>query len=144
MRNWSKLLFVLAFPLLIAACSKSNDNPGSTDSLTSIITKGTWVVHFYKIDGKDETSNYAGYVFTFNINGSLQAEKTGNTTAGTWSETTDSYDKTKLVLTWVGGGIPVELLKIQEEWVLQAKSSSLIELANTGSSGSSELHLHKQ
>jgi len=144
MRNWSKLLLLLILPLFFAACSKNNDDPGSNATLTSIITQGTWVVHFYQNDGKDETSNYTGYVFTFNTNGSMGAEKAANNTAGTWSESTDSYSKTKLVFTWVGGGIPVELLEIEEDWVLKAKSSTLVELTNTGSSGTSELHLHKQ
>lgn len=143
MRNWSKLLLLLAFPVFMTACSKSSDDPGTNESLTSIITQGTWVVHLYKIDGKDETGNYAGYVFTFNTNGSMGAEKAGNNTAGTWSEAADS-GKTKLIFTWMGGGIPSELLKIEEDWVLKSKSSTLVELTNTGSSGSGELHLHKQ
>src|SRR6185436_13032 len=114
-------------------------------TLTTILTQGTWTVHLYLNDGKDETNNYTGYVLTFNSNGSLQAAKTGsNTTNGTWSESTDYYSKTKLILTWVGGGIPVELLEIQEDWVLKSKSSTLVQLTNTGSSGTSELHLHKQ
>ena len=144
MRNWSRLLLLLVFPLFIAACSKSKDDPGTNDSLTTILTQGTWTVHYYKNNGADETGNYTGYVFTFNTNGSLGAEKAGNNTAGTWSESTDSYSKTKLSFTWIGGGIPVELLKIEEDWVLKAKSSTLVELTNTGSSGTSELHLHKQ
>jgi len=144
MRNWIKLLLLLALPLFIAACSKSEDDPGSGDTLTSIITQGSWVVHLYQNEGKDETSNYTGYVFTFNVNGSMGAKKSGNNTAGTWSESTDYYSKTKLIFTWVGGGIPVELLKIEEDWMLKAKSSTVVELTNTGSTGTSELHLHKQ
>jgi len=145
MRNWGKLILILGFPLFIAACGKSNDDPGTNDTLTTILTQGTWTVHLYLNDGKDETNNYTGYVLTFNSNGSLQAAKTGsNTTNGTWSESTDYYSKTKLILTWVGGGIPVELLEIQEDWVLKSKSSTLVQLTNTGSSGTSELHLHKQ
>jgi hypothetical protein len=144
MRNWNKLILILGFPLFIAACSKSSDAPGSNDTLTTILTQGTWTVHLYLNDGKDETTDFTGYVFTFNSNGSLQAEKSGNNTSGTWSESTDYYNKTKLILTWVGGGIPVELLEIQEDWMLKAKSSTIVELTNTGSSGTSELHLHKQ
>jgi hypothetical protein len=144
MRNWSKLLLLLAFPLFIAACSKSDDPPGTNDTLTTILTQGTWTVHSYKNNGTDETSNYAGYVFTFNTNGSLMAEKTGNNTTGTWTEATDYYGKTTLALTWSGGGIPVELLKFQVDWILKSKSSTLVELTNTGGSGTSELHLHKQ
>ena len=144
MRNWNKLLLILVFPFIIDACSKSNDNPGTNDTLTSIITQGTWIIHLYLNDGKDETSTFTGYVLTFNSNGSLQASKGGNNTSGTWSETTDYYGKTTLALTWVGGGIPIELLEIQEDWLLKSKSSTLVELTNTGSSGSDELHLHKQ
>ena len=144
MRNWSKLILILGFPLFIDACSKSSDAPGANDTLTTILTQGTWTVHLYLNDGKDETTDFTGYVFTFNSNGSLQAAKTGNNTSGTWSESTDYYNKTKLTLAWVGGGIPIELLEIQEDWMLKAKSSTIVELTNTGSSGTSELHLHKQ
>jgi hypothetical protein len=139
MKRHPGLIGLLFLVLFVVSCDKDSDNNQSGDSLTTIVTQGTWRVHYFKHNGADKTSTLAGYFFTFNSNNSITATKAGNNTAGTWSETPDS-GKTKLILTWVGGGIPVELLEIEEDWVLKSKSATLIELTD----GADELHLSRQ
>lgn len=120
-------------------CNKDEDNSSGGDTIASVITQGKWVIHYYLNQGKDETSNYSGYVFSFGNGGSLSATSLSNTTSGSWSELLDS-GKTKLIINWNGGGIPVVLLELEEHWVLKSKSSTLIELTN----GPDELHFKKQ
>jgi hypothetical protein len=124
--------------IALAGCSKSGST-GNPDDIASVITQGRWVIHYYLNQGKDETGNYAGYVFSFGNAGALSATVSSNTNAGTWTELVDS-GKRKLVISWAGGGIPVVLLELEDDWILKSKSSTLIELTN----GTDELHFMKQ
>ena len=124
------------------SCSKSSGG-GATDTIASIVTQGTWKVHLFLNDTKDETANYSAYTFTFNSNGSMTAANGGVTTNGTWSETVDS-GKTKFVLKWAGGGIPVLLLQIEEDWLLKTKSATMIEFTNVSGTNNDEIHFQKQ
>lgn len=124
--------------LLAAACSK---NSSGTDTVASVITQGTWKVHFYSKDGMESTNTYSAYTFTFKADGSLSATNGMTTTNGAWSELNDS-GKLKFVLAFVGGGIPVSLLEIQEDWIVDTKSATMIELSKSGGSAK-VLHFQK-
>ena len=123
----------------IISCS-TNDQTMNTNDIP-----GLYVVHFFKNDGVDQTSNYNGYTFNFATNGSLTATKQSVATPGTWSKFTDS-GRDKLQITWMGGGVPTVLLEIEEDWIIKSNSSGLLVLADTsGSSGKvKELHMQKQ
>lgn len=123
------------------SCSKSS-GAGATDTIASIVTQGTWKVHLYLNEAKDETSNYSAYTFTFNSNGSMTAVNGGVTTNGTWTEALDS-GKTKFTLKWSGGGIPVLLLQIEEDWILKSKSATMIELTDVTATNNDEIHFQK-
>jgi len=115
MKTFTHML-VAAIMITSAACSKTDDSANGTDlSLTvkkEIITD-TWVVSSYVDKGKNETSNYTGYLFTFSDNGTLTANVSGTSFTGTWSIGSDdspgddsgnhsSVDDNKLVLTISG------------------------------------------
>lgn len=123
------------------SCSKSSGG-GTSDTIASVVTSGTWKVHLYMNDTKDETSKYSSYVFTFNSNGSMTAVNGAVTTTGTWTETIDS-GKTKFTLKWNGGGIPVLLLQIEEDWQLKTKTATMIELTNVTGVNNDEIHFQK-
>lgn len=135
-------VILISIVVIAVSCSKSSGG-GSADTIASVITQGSWTIHMYLNETKDETANYSGYVFTFNSNGSVSAVKSGVTTTGTWTEVVDS-GKRKFILKWNGGGIPVLLLQIEEDWVLKAKSSTLVELLNQTATNNDELHFIKQ
>lgn len=138
-----KKLVAMALALLLFAsiisCSTDNQTMNTND------IPGLWTIHFFMDDGQNKTSNYAGYTFNFVNNGSLTATKQSVATPGTWSKFTDS-GREKLELHWMGGGIPVVLLEIEEDWIIKSNSNNLMVLADTsGSSGKvKELHLQKQ
>lgn len=123
------------------SCSKSSSG-GSSDTIASVVTSGTWKVHLYLNDSKDETSTYSSFVFTFNSNGSMTAVNGAVTTTGTWTESVDS-GKRKFTLKWNGGGIPVLLLQIEEDWILKTKSATMIELTNVSATNNDEIHFQK-
>ncbi|WP_292901137.1 hypothetical protein [Nonlabens sp.] len=87
-------LFILSNTLLFTSCS--NDDANSTDisqqiaAIESNATSGDWVVTNFNDSGVDETSDFSGYVFRFDTNGTLTATSTANTITGNWSVTDDS------------------------------------------------------
>lgn len=136
-----KTILLLSFLTagIISSCTKDSDS----DSIASIVTQGSWVVHLYTNDAVDETSNYSGYTFTFNSGGIIQATKGSTTYSGLWSEVKDS-GKTKFVIVWTGTGIPSALQEIEEDWVVTSKSSTVLELTDSGSAPFDILHFHRK
>ena len=59
------------------------------EEITNTATSDTWTVTNFVDSGKNETANFDGYGFSFNIDGSLVAENGNTTVTGTWSVTID-------------------------------------------------------
>lgn len=137
MRNISWAILVVGIAI---GCGKSGTDAGN--NLSSVISVGSWTIHFYSNKGIDDTADFSGYTFVFNGNGTLTATKGSATTVGTWAEVKES-GKTKLVIAWTGAGIPAALTELDEDWMATSITSTLIQLTHTGSSGTSELHFHR-
>lgn len=89
-------LLMLSFSLMSAMCS-SDDDDGSPNNnsqqiaeIESTAQSGTWRITNFNDSGQNETSDFNGYDFTFNSDGSLVATNGSNTLTGTWSVTDDS------------------------------------------------------
>ena len=83
--------------LLITSCSSNDDENSDNISqqiiqIENIVESGTWRITNFNDSGQDETSDFAGYDFTFNVDGTLLATNGTNTLNGTWSITDDSSD----------------------------------------------------
>ncbi len=92
MRNIAIALFTM---VVVVACSKddsSNDgnNGSSADFVRGVAQDGPWTITYFFDTDKDETSNFSGYQFTFNTDGTLTAVKGNTTVSGTWSVRDDS------------------------------------------------------
>lgn len=87
---------VIIFSIVFMACSTDDDsnnsesNSSSSTQATSIVQSGTWRITYFFDSDKDETSNFSGYSFKFNEDGSLIATKGNTTVSGTWSVTSSS------------------------------------------------------
>ncbi|MEZ4875478.1 MAG: hypothetical protein R2793_08515 [Flavobacteriaceae bacterium] len=94
--SFLKSLLVFSMVLAFTACSQGEDpapftpNETSADQTTQVAQSGTWRITSYIDSGQDETSDFSGYEFTFNANGTVTATKGGETVSGTWSITDDS------------------------------------------------------
>ncbi|MDT0556091.1 hypothetical protein [Patiriisocius hiemis] len=98
MRNLIALA-TICITFLFVSCDtddSNSDNNGnsSADQVTMIAQQGTWRITNYNDSGDDETSDFAGYSFSFNEDGSLVATNGTNTVTGTWSvdDSNDSSD----------------------------------------------------
>jgi len=99
MRNLiSKSTLIVALALITVACSKDEsdtqeitNNSNSAQQVTTLMTQtGSWKITYFWDTDKDETSNFSGYVFSFNSDGSLVAVKGSTTVSGSWSVLDDS------------------------------------------------------
>ncbi|SDS19326.1 hypothetical protein SAMN04515667_1619 [Formosa sp. Hel1_31_208] len=90
------LSVMLSFTLMSFNCSGDDDSPNPNDNSEQIVQientaeSGTWRIANFNDSGQDETSDFTGYDFTFNSDGSLIATNGTTTLTGTWSVTDDS------------------------------------------------------
>lgn len=89
-------LVMLSFSLISSACSNDDDDVGVNDNsqqisqIENIVESGTWRITNFIDSGENETSDFTGYDFLFNSDGSLIATNGTDTLNGTWSITDDS------------------------------------------------------
>ncbi|MFC4739614.1 hypothetical protein ACFO3U_06365 [Flavobacterium ponti] len=120
-------------------CDNSSGGSGGTTTLANIITNGTWYISYY-FDDVDETSNYNGYNFTFNSNGTSIAIKNSTSINGTWSNYIDSGQE-KLELVFDG----LTLDELEDDWRIIEFSSNIIKLKDVsgGNGGTDYLYFTK-
>lgn len=91
---YTGLLLLLSFSLMSSTCSSDDDAMSDNSQQIAQIevqaTSGTWRITNFVDSGVEETSDFAGYDFSFNGDGSLVATSATNTLTGTWSVTDDS------------------------------------------------------
>jgi hypothetical protein len=119
-------------------CDASPSGGGSS-ALSSIIVDGTWYVSYF-FDDTDETSDYAGYNFTFNVSGNATAVKNTTTINGSWSNYIDSGDE-KLEFSFNGSVLD----ELEDDWEVIEYSATQIRLKDVsgGGSGTDYLYLTK-
>ncbi len=112
-----------------------DDNEGSENTaFNEVLTSGTWYISYYHADDEDGTSDFNGYNFTFNSNGTSTALKNEVTINGAWS-TFDDDDQNKLELDFDGD----DLDEIEEDWRIIEFSNTQIRLKHgSGNDGSSD------
>ncbi|WP_336515016.1 hypothetical protein [Pollutibacter soli] len=121
-----RLVIALGFVSLLS-CSKNDDPANGNNGSIS----GQWVIHYYW-DEKNETSDFAGYVFEFLGNGQLKAKKGSTTVTGSWQETSS-----KFIINF--GNDPV-LEEINDDWEKIERTSTLIHLEDDNPGQDDELH----
>lgn len=109
-------------------CSNSGGN--TSTAIEDQLTDGVWYVTYF-FDDYDETSDFNGYSFTFNADGTALADN-GMQTSGSWSTYADSGVE-KLDLNF-GTMDPLE--ELQDDWEILSVSADLIELRDVSGDGS--------
>nr|WP_321234074.1 hypothetical protein [uncultured Psychroserpens sp.] len=89
------VLIMLSLSLMSFNCSDDDDGSPNSNSqqiseIESDVQSGTWRITNFNDSGQNETSDFNGYDFSFNADGSLLASNGSNTMTGTWSVTDDS------------------------------------------------------
>ena len=117
---------------LITDCvANTNNDPIDISQFEEDLTTGVWYVDYF-FDDYDETDNYAGYEFTFALDGTAQAENSGTNITGTWALLNDfKFDL------FFGTNPPLD--ELDEDWEILEASADIIKLKHiSGSNGSTD------
>ncbi|SFT44397.1 hypothetical protein SAMN05216474_0601 [Lishizhenia tianjinensis] len=141
-------LFVLGASLVLGACSKSKTTQKEMDNLKDSAMLGDWTVSKMIDSGDDETSNFQGYIFSFNEDGTLVATNNVNTYNGTWSVTSsdsgsddDSSDDSDIDFN-IAFNVPEsnDFDDLIDDWDVLSHSDNKIELQDiSGGNGGTDL-----
>lgn len=133
------VLIVLVFA--IGGCEdESSPSQSDINQITEDMTSGTWKITEFIDSGKDETSDFTGYVFTFNSSGSLVATKGSTTYTGDWSVTEDSSDDSPEDLDFnIFFNLTNQFEDLNDDWDIVSHTSTKIELIDvSGGDGSTD------
>jgi len=136
-------LFCL-FMLNVASMCSSDDNSSSADPAPVIntATQGTWRISSYVDSGNNETSNFAGYNFTFGPSNVLSATNGTNTYNGTWSVTADSSndDNPSSDLDFnIAFASPANFADLTDDWDVVSHTATTISLIDvSGGNGGTD------
>jgi hypothetical protein len=81
------LLLLPVLAILFASCSKSDTTSDPVADLAiqkNIVVQSDWAITQFTDSGIDKTSEYSGYKFKFNLDGTLVAVSSDTTFTGSW------------------------------------------------------------
>jgi hypothetical protein len=114
---------IVVLSQFFASCEREDiDN----DSVSNIITQGSWRVTSYVKDGANYTNYFTGFNFTFNANGNVIASRNATAVNGTWRAVIDSQ-KEKLIISF---GLVQKFDELNEDWVVEEKTRTKIKLTH--------------
>jgi hypothetical protein len=136
------LVMLLSITLFAACSSDDNDeNPDNSQQIAQvqvIVESGTWRITNLNDSGQDETSDFAGYNFTFLSDGTLSATNGTTTQEGTWSLRSDSSSSDDDNDIEFNIFFPVTDSNIfddlNDDWDIVSTSATRIELIDVGDS----------
>lgn len=139
----SVLLLTCSALFTMTSCSNSSDDAASLTPtvIQNTVQEGDWRITSYIDSGKDETSHFSGYFFSFSNNGAISATNSSVTYAGTWSITdSNSNDDSP-------GDVDFNILfnlgnnfdDLSEDWQVISQTSTKIELKHvSGGNGGTD------
>lgn len=117
------------------------------DNINSNASNGTWKITKYVDSGKDETSKFSGFTFTFAEGGSATATNGSNSTMGSWSiHDSNSKDDTQDDLHFVISFPTTNNLdNLNDDWDFVSQSNTKLELTDVsgGNGGTDYLTFEK-
>ena len=133
-----KLLFLtitLGLTSIFTACNKSNDLSNAHGSVTTtqngeaslgdILKAGSWVIDFHR-DEEDKSADFAGYVFTFGVDGGLTLKKGNESYTGQWQVSKE--DGISKVLINVNTINIVQ--KLNDKWAIKTINNTKLDMRN--------------
>ncbi|MFA7687088.1 MAG: hypothetical protein WCY25_04395 [Moheibacter sp.] len=132
------MLLAIAFSISLGSCFGSDDDDSNDDDnnngTSQVVVAGSWKVTLFEEDNSNQTHHFTGYSFSFNTDHTLVATNGSVTQTGTWSTGGDDSSN-KLIINFSVADGPFE--EISEDWNIQSKTPSKIELRHvSGGDGS--------
>ena len=145
-----KFHFLKVFTLSLAmvvfmACDKDDDTTEGRVTaediaeIKTIINSGEWYVSYFFDTDEDDTDNFTGYGFTFNVNGVLGATDGNAALSGAWSIAVSDADDADDVDFNIVFNAPDDFEELSEDWHIVKYTQSKIELNHvSGGSGDTD------
>ena len=154
MKNRLYLVVVIFSMVVFGSCEKDNSETGnqitSADvaEIKATAMDGEWRITYYFDTDKEETTDYSGYVFSFNADGSLIASNGSVEVVGVWSVTnSDSSDDDDSgdVDFNISFTSPANFEELTDDWDILEYSSTIIKLTDVsgGNGGTDYLTFEK-
>lgn len=137
-------LFIFGISLCLCSCSSDEDDTNNSSIQNEIeknVESGTWKITSFIDSGTDETNDFAGYNFTFNDSGVLNANNGTNDYNGTWSITdSNSNDDSQDDLDFnINFNLTNDFEDLNDDWDLVSQSPVKIELIDiSGGNGGTD------
>lgn len=133
MKNLSNVFRIMVLSLMaitLGGCvDDSNSTQNEIDQINEDLASGNWIITEFIDSGEDETSDFSGYLFTFNSSGSLVAAKGSTTYTGNWSITEDSDDDSPEDLDFnIYFNLTNQFEDLNDDWDIVSHTSAKIEL----------------
>ncbi len=124
--------YVIVLISILSSCT-TEETP---DISNQVLANNVWEVTYFFDKDKDETTDFAGYSFTFSDQGVATATNGSTSKTGTWSKISDDGFQ-KLVINF-GIGKPLE--ELNDDWIIQEESTSFMKLMDDNDTHLEELH----
>jgi len=123
--------------------SCTNDNPASLTPtvVQNNVQTGDWRITYFVDSGKDETSHFSGYTFTFANSGTLTSTNGSVTYSGTWSitDSNSNDDNPGSIDFTILFNLSNDFKSLSEDWQIVTQSSKKIELIHiSGGNGGTD------
>jgi hypothetical protein len=143
----TSLFICLSVIFSLTSCSNGDNTNLTPTVVQNNVQTGGWRITSYIDSGKDETSHFSGYTFTFQTNGTLTATNGSTTNSGSWSigdnnPSDDSVDSLHFNIVF---NLSNDFEKLSEDWNFISQSSNKIELIHVsgGNGGTDTLTFEK-
>lgn len=142
-----KINYLLILTVAFLGGCQENEDPRSEEiqKIKTEMASGPWVISKFIDSGKDETSDFLGFVFVFNPSGALSAKRGSLEFTGTWSVTNSSgknnsqgNDNSQDDLDFnIFFNLSNEFEDLNDDWAILTHTSTEIELTDvSGGDGS--------
>jgi len=135
-----KRLFIVAAIVIFASCSSDDDsgdvNTSEFEQVKTTLPQGKWKVSTFNDNGIDKSEEFESFKFTFNKDGSVEAQNDLLTELGTWNYDNTSSSSEKLNLKF-GEINPFD--EISDDWNIISVTNSKVELSDDDGNGDIEL-----
>ena len=132
---------LISLSIVFVSCTNSDPADPSQNVIQNNVQSGNWKITSFIDSGKDETSHFNGYTFTFANNGVLTSTNGNITYTGTWSITeSNSNDDNPADLDFnILFNLTNDFEDLIEDWHFISQSPDRIELIHiSGGNGGTD------
>ena len=139
-----RILIYVSVLLTVISCTNKNDDTPSNTTQTTVKTNvqsGTWRITKFIDSGTDETNHFAGFNFTFNSSGVLNANNGTTIYDGNWSITdSNSNDDSQDDLDFnISFNLTNDFEDLNDNWDFISQSTTTIALIDiSGGNGGTD------